>query len=289
MSDDIWQVYEKRLLVLEERTRPKPKRLSERLQAGCALVIALVAVLYTTPISFWDRYVLSGQQRSARQTEELRAAIVEIARLDRSFVVDRSAVPEQDAEGRSFFDRAASVQKLIAFTRIERLIDGREELLTVPELMFPAYVAGTAQRSDQASRLLRIADRMSANQPLMMRADIARLRAGVTLNNERQPRDQRFNEFRSLMMTNVTLLRDAREIAYLPQIGNSLIQLGQFEAAFGEPACADLMTHWLRRALDQTPPTPELRLLRLRVQGIPSIAQGAVGPCTLAEYASLRD
>src|ERR1017187_5211943 len=85
---------ESRLAILEERTRPKPRTLFDRIKDWSGVSAFVVAVLYTYPLGFWDRFVVTARQEKAQQVAELRSLILKLGEIDADFVRTFSSVSD---------------------------------------------------------------------------------------------------------------------------------------------------------------------------------------------------
>jgi hypothetical protein len=89
---------DRRLAVLEERTKPKPKSFVKNITQWSGVATFLLASLYTFPLGVWDRFFVS-------QEEEVRSLIVKLTDADTELFKISQSLPASQ-----MFNISASVQ-----------------------------------------------------------------------------------------------------------------------------------------------------------------------------------
>ncbi|WP_203076749.1 hypothetical protein [Falsiroseomonas ponticola] len=160
-----------RLAVLEERSKPKPKSVVDRVKEWAGVATALIALLYTIPLGVWDTWVTSPE---ARGREALRSALIQVADLESRQAQGFAQI--NDHQARIIFLGAVGAQRAALLARVEPLIDGHRDSLTVPELMLLGYNLAQAGRTERAIGIFEATARAATAQgsPLPMRAEVDR-------------------------------------------------------------------------------------------------------------------
>ena len=65
ISNNSGLAFDERLAVLEERTKPKPRTIYDRIKDWAGVLTFVIAVLYTYPLGVWDIVTSAKQRRLA--------------------------------------------------------------------------------------------------------------------------------------------------------------------------------------------------------------------------------
>src|SRR3954469_20049152 len=109
MSDESRPSVDERLAALDERTTPKPKTLTDRVEDWAGVGTLAIALLYTFPLGVWDRFFVTEHQQRQKETDELRSLIVKLAEKDADLA--RAYFSITNEQVRAFFSRAMASMK----------------------------------------------------------------------------------------------------------------------------------------------------------------------------------
>lgn len=231
---------EARLATLEERTAPRPKTLLDRVKEWSGFATAVIAILYTFPLGFWDRWF---EGPTARNVEALRSGIQQLADLEAR--TTQGAISITDVEARHFYMNAMGAQRAAILARLETRLNHYRDELTIPELILIAYNLGIAGRPGLADSVYESASQAAARNdaPLYMQADIFRMRALLAA--------QQFNDFsistvRTNFSRNLTMLASHSDIGLQQQAGLGALQWAAMEATLprGDGLCSSYLRQW---------------------------------------------
>lgn len=231
---------EARLATLEERTTPKQKTALDIIKEWSGFATAVIAILYTFPLGFWDRWF---EGPTARNVEALRTGVQQLAELEARTTQGALGIP--DIETRQFYINAMGAQRAAILARLETRLSQYRNELTIPELILLGYNLGIAGQIDFAESIYEAASQ-NANRfgaTVSLRADIYRMRALLAA--------QQFNErsivtVRNHFTRNITLLSSHTDIGLQQQVGISALQWSALELTLprGDVVCSQRLREW---------------------------------------------
>jgi hypothetical protein len=210
----------------------------------------VLALLYTFPLGVWDRVVVTPEQRRDSRVAEVRNAIVQLAEFEASTA--RSYGSISDPTVRAYFSRAMGSQRAAMLFRIEPMIAGIENRLSVPELILLAYNLAQAGKAARADALYGQALRLAAGDdvPVTLRADIHRMRAQLVAT---LPGGLDLGRLRADYRTNLGLLMATRSPGLMVQAANSGFEWSLYELAQGDWTCGERLGAWARQVYGGLP------------------------------------
>jgi hypothetical protein len=161
---------DRRLAVLEERTKPKPKTFIENVTQWGGVATFLLALLYTFPLGVWDRFFVTPE-------DEVRSLIIKLTDADTEFLkVSQSLPPSQ------MFSIALSVKakKTALLLPDKPLVLKWQKALSAAEVELLAFQAQSIGDPDMADKLYSTAlSKAKAENNLGLLADIYRMQASL--------------------------------------------------------------------------------------------------------------
>lgn len=231
---------EARLAVLEERTAPKPKTLVDRVKEWSGVATAVIAILYTFPLGFWDRWF---EGPTARNVEALRSGIQQLADLEAR--VQQGAMGISDVHARQFYINAMNSQRAAILARLQPRIDQYRSALTVPELILLAYNLGLSGQVNLAASVYDTASdsALRTQAPVSFRADIYRMRAILAAS---QYNDASITSARVSYERNLQILSAHTDVSLQQQAANSALEWAFLEMTLpgGDLLCSDHLRRW---------------------------------------------
>jgi hypothetical protein len=163
LSDDI----DRRVSVLEERTKPKPKSFVEHITQWGGVATFLLALLYTFPLGVWDRFFVSP-------VEKERALIAKLIDIDTEYLKISQTLPMDQMLALTLSVRAKKTALLLAD---KPLIMKWQGSLSGPETELLAYHAHSVGELQLAQVLYETSlTKAKAEKDSFLTADIYRMR-----------------------------------------------------------------------------------------------------------------
>jgi hypothetical protein len=161
---------DRRLSVLEERTKPKPKSLVEIVTQWGGVATFILALLYTFPLGVWDRFFVSP-------VDQERALISKLTDVDAEYYKTSQNLPP---------DQLFMLGMTLRAKKIALIIGERPEILrwngslSGGEVELLAYQAASVGDVDLAERLYKTAlDKATSDKNAFLIADIMKTRAAM--------------------------------------------------------------------------------------------------------------
>jgi hypothetical protein len=137
MSDDVYLHFDRRLAVLEERTRPKKRTIFDGVKDWAGILTFVIAVLYTYPLGMWDRFVVTGEQQRTKEIGELRDTVARLAELDAEATRTLSAI--SNVQQQSMYSQIWGVRKATLLASNFSKISKHFSALSAQELQLLGY------------------------------------------------------------------------------------------------------------------------------------------------------
>jgi hypothetical protein len=226
LSDDI----DRRLSVLEERTKPKPKSFVEHITQWGGVATFLLAVAYTFPLGVWDRFFVSP-------VEKERALITKLTDVDTEYFKTSQSLPMDQMLAVTLSVRAKKTALLLAD---RALIIKWQGSLSGPETELLAYHAQSVGDVELAQVLYQTSlTKAKAEKNSFLTADIYRMRAslfaaqGTAATSAPKAR----KDFTEAVEGYVNLVQ------YYPA-SLAIWDWANFEVSSGSKACAYFLAQW---------------------------------------------
>jgi hypothetical protein len=220
---------DRRLAVLEERTKPKPKSLVENVTQWGGVATFLLALLYTFPLGIWDRFFVTP-------VDEVRSLIVKLTDADTEFLKLSQSLPASQ-----MLNIGLSVQakKTALLLPDKPLILKWQWELSAAELELLAYQAQSIGDSGMADKLYNTSlSKAKAEKNLVLVGDIYRMQAslfatpGTPETNRTKAREGYTEALRTLSGSNPNY------------IAMTLWTWANYEESGGSKACAYFLAQW---------------------------------------------
>lgn len=234
---------DRRLAVLEERTKPKPKSFIEHITQWGGVATFLLALLYTFPLGVWDRFFVS-------QEEEVRNLIIKLTDADTELFKISQSLP---ANQTYMISSTLQAKKTALFLPKKPLILKWKGALSAAEDELLAYQAQSIGDVDLANTLYNTAlSKAAAEKDLITLADIYRMQASLFSTpgktDIKKVRDGYTNAVRNYM----------RAQSNPSWIANTVWYWANFEVAQGSKACGYFLARWSISLM--TPAYPQMAL-----------------------------
>src|ERR1700694_1044380 len=154
MPETISPDFDRRLAVLEERTKPKEKTILERIKDWAGVLTFVVAVLYTYPLGVWDRFVVTAEQQRIKELDSLRGTILRVTELDSETF--RLIASIADAQQQALLSQVQNARKGTMLIPELPLVEKHYSELSAAELQLLGYQLNYL--GDQGELVLRILD-----------------------------------------------------------------------------------------------------------------------------------
>ncbi len=169
-SNDSAREFDRRLGVLEERTKDKPKPIIDRVIAWGGVATFLLAVLYTFPLGVWDRFFVTP-------LDEERALITKLTDVDTEYFKTSQNLQMDQMLALSLSVRSKKVALILAK---EALIKKWQNSLSGAEVEMLAYHAASVGEAELAQELFQTGlNKANAEKNAFLKADILRIRASM--------------------------------------------------------------------------------------------------------------
>jgi hypothetical protein len=286
---EVWDLFERRLTTLEERTRPKPRTVLDRIKDWSGVATACIALLYTIPLGVWDRFVTSHAQVQERRVAELRTAVLQLSDIDAQTARSFSTIG--DPQLRAFFGRAMGTQRAAILSRNEPVITdpALRRGLSHLEQAILAYHVGQFGRVQLAEQIYDevLEGLVQSQSATTFVADVFRMQAQLALM---APAGVDIARIRQRYSRNIEMLLRFQTPGLILQAANSMVEWAAFERDFGDFACARTLGLAARGTLDRLPNGPEASALSETLAAQLDAAQVRPGQASLgcpAEVVSL--
>jgi hypothetical protein len=212
---------EERIAVLEERTRDKPKSVTDYVKEWAGVGTLMIALLYTFPLGVWDRFFVT-------QVDRLRDLAIHLSELDAENA--RSYFSIEDDQVRAFFSRAMSSKKAALIEREIANLQANYDELSSAEMILLAYNVGLSGKRNLADEIYKAALTKARNeQNISFVSDIYRLRAQLYAADPNGLNDVRESYSRA-----IGTLMEVRSPVFQLQISNSAFEWAVWElSSFG--------------------------------------------------------
>jgi hypothetical protein len=275
--------FDERLAVLEERTKPKPRTIYDRVKDWAGVLTFVVAVLYTYPLGMWDRFIVTSQQQHAKEVADLRSVILRLTDADAELV--RAVSRTSDISVQNALGAFANARKAAILTPSITLIETRYSELTGAELLLLGYQLN--QLGDQGPLVTKIyekaAEKMIASKNNFGAADVYRMHAGLYGPfGSLGPNIQKSREF---FQKSVGLLLTAEPSKSYSGALTLAMDWANFEAMAGNLPCAELLANWLIGQYAIANPT-YAQTLQAQFAQLSAYKKAAKGPWTNTDQQS---
>jgi hypothetical protein len=232
-----------RLALLEDRTKPKPRTVFDRVKDWSSILTFVVALLYTYPLGVWDRFVVTAKEQRAKELNDLRSVILSVTAADADAV--RAAAGTSDPSIQQQMIQVANGRKAALLVPGLSLIEKRYEELTGAELLLLGfYVNQIGDQGDLASKMLaKSAEKMIVAKNTLLAADVMRIKAQIYSPYGSLGPD--IPKSRELLKEAIGLLITADPLKSLQYAGAVALDWTNLEAVSGNWACAELLANWV--------------------------------------------
>jgi hypothetical protein len=242
MSEDSAMYFERRLAVLEERTRPKTKTIFDRIKEWSGVLTFVIAVLYTYPLGVWDRFIVTAKEQREKEIDELRTTIGKLVATDsEAFRTIPTLVQSQQ---QALYAQAMNAQKNALLAPKIPLIALHLSALSAPELELLGYELNfMGDQGELVDRILEAASAKAiANKNNIAAADIYRIRAQLYTNFGSLGPDA--SKARANFTKAVELLLIADPNKAQPVVLATALDWASFEALSGTWQCFEVLAAW---------------------------------------------
>jgi hypothetical protein len=74
------------------------KTFLELFKEWAGVITIVITLFYTYPLGFWDRFVLTKQERQAKEVEHVRDLVIRLAELDSEYMRNNNSLQDQDSK-----------------------------------------------------------------------------------------------------------------------------------------------------------------------------------------------
>jgi hypothetical protein len=159
---------DRRLCVLEERTKPKPKSIIDHITDWGGVATFMLALLYTFPLGVWDRFFVSP-------IDEERKLIIKLTDVDVEYFKTSQNLPIDQQLALTLAARAKKTALLSADRAVVLKRQGAPLAAETELLGYQAYSIGDLQLATQLYDSS--SNKAKADNNLLLQADIQRLQA----------------------------------------------------------------------------------------------------------------
>jgi len=235
--------FDERLAVLEERTKPKPRTISDRIKDWAGVLTFVVAVLYTYPLGVWDRFIVTAQQQHTKEVLDLRSVVLRLTDADSELV--RAVSRTTDVSAQNAITQMANARKAAILSPSITLIERRYSELTGAELLLLGYQLN--QLGDQGPLVARIyekaVEKMIASKNNSGAADVYRVHAG--LYGPFGSLGPNIKQSRELFQKSISLLLKIEPSKAYSEAIAVAMDWANLEAVAGNLPCAEQLANWL--------------------------------------------
>jgi hypothetical protein len=235
--------FDTRLAVLEERTKPKPKTVFERIKDWSGILTFVIAVLYTYPLGVWDRFVVTAKEQKTKEIADLRSIILQLTQADAENV--RAVISTSDAQAQTMLGQIANARRGALLAPNLALIEKHYSELTGGELELIGYQLNLV--GDQGPLVVKILE--SATQKMIVAknnlaaADAYRIEA--QLYGPYGSLGPNVQQARTILQKAVVLTLTAEPARSLPNAIAVAMDWANLEAVAGDWACTEKLANWL--------------------------------------------
>jgi hypothetical protein len=246
MRSEFDPTFERRLSALENRVAKKSVTFFDQFKEWAGVITVLITLLYTYPLGFWDRFIVSREQVTSRQVDELRGLVIKLAELDADY--GRTSGGIADSYSKNMYTVAMTTQKSALVARGLDLIKARYQSLTASEISLLAVQLLAMGQSDLAQVLFDFALQKSiAAKNAAVTSEIYRLKARLYLPDG--PLGPNVAEVRNNFKSAMNELASDPGRRFLSQRYAIAGDWSQFEFNLGNVACGIELTKWGIEAL----------------------------------------
>lgn len=227
-----------RLAVLEERTRPKEKKLLDRLKDWGGVASLVIAVAYSFPLGLWDRWF-----EAPKRTQEVElAALRQVLSESTSMIADygRSVAGLNDAYLAETISRAYNTRLYLLMEKNIGAFTRRKDDFNAPELLVIGYNLLMTNQTGAAIAFFEAATAKAASDPRT--AVEARRQLGKAYFMPGPFQDK--GKGREQLSNAVSMASQGRSWLEVTSYVNALAEWGIIELMHGDWACGE--THVTR-------------------------------------------
>lgn len=237
--------FEERLSVLEERTRIKPKTLTDRLKDWGGVASLIVALAYSFPLGLWDRFIEPEKQRMAREIAQLRTVVEDSTVMMMDGVQALSGV--SDPTLYDLVQRSVNTRLFIMMSRHKESFLRRIEEFAPPEALVIGYNFLSTNQPEAALTFFQNAE-VKAADDLITESEALRLQAR-TLFEPGPLQDQ--VAARDLFAKAATRLLQQRSYHTIGSYMALTSEWGLFELLDGDWVCGESQIREAQRIYEQ--------------------------------------
>jgi hypothetical protein len=214
----------------------KRKTLLELFKEWAGVITIVITLFYTYPLGFWDRFVITKQERQAKEIEHVRDLVIRLAELDSEYM--RSIVTLQDPNSKNGYTYAMTTRKTALVAReLPTVLEHYKNLtpLEIGLLANQLLVLGDVDRAKEMFDTA-IEGAKAAKSPAVM-SEIYRLSARQYLIGS--PLGVNVGKARDAFQQAWDVLRPGPQKKGLAVQAYSVVSdWSALEGNFGDPACA---------------------------------------------------
>lgn len=213
----------------------KRKTFIELFKEWAGVITIVITLFYTYPLGFWDRFVLTKEERQAREVEHVRDLVLQLAELDSEYM--RSFGTLQDQNFKNAYTYAMTTRKSALVAReLSQVLDHYKDLTPV-EIGLLANQFLALGDGDRAKVMFDAATKGAtvAKSPAVI-SEIYRLSAHQYLLGS--PLGLDIDKARDAFQQAWEALRPEPQKRFAVQAYSVLTDWSALEGNFGDPACA---------------------------------------------------